>query len=124
MTASPVLQPPNLRHFSRGFGPVALWIAPSAPPPPSRERFAMILRVSSENTFGPLKETGEDCAGAVSLFAPDKTPRDKSSPLYRELSEDDADSILSNLDSWRVNFFRNHYYSLVSNSQTLFLPRS
>lgn len=68
-----------------------------------RQKVAKILQVSPENTFGLLKEIGEDCAGAVSLFVPGRTPQDEASPLYRELSEDDADSILSNLDRRPLN---------------------
>ena len=68
-----------------------------------RQKVARILQVSPENTFGLLKELGEDCAGAVSLFAPGRTPQDGASPLYRELSEDDADSILTNLDRRPLN---------------------
>jgi len=68
-----------------------------------RQKVAKILQVSPENTFGLLKEIGEDCAGAVSLFVPGRTPQDEASPLYRELSEDDANSILSNLDRRPLN---------------------
>src|SRR6266404_4730441 len=33
--ASPVAQPPSVRHSSRIWGPPARWMAPSTPPPPS-----------------------------------------------------------------------------------------
>ena len=38
--ASPVLHPPSVAHSSRSEDPAALWIAPSTPPPPSKEELA------------------------------------------------------------------------------------
>ncbi len=62
-----------------------------------RVRIAEILELSPENIFGLLQAIGEDCAGAVALFAPDKTPAEQGSPLYRPLSEDEADDVLTHL---------------------------
>ena len=45
--ASPVAQPPSRRHSSRIVGPPARWIAPSTPPPPSRDSFAAFTIAST-----------------------------------------------------------------------------
>ncbi len=68
-----------------------------------RIRIAEILGISPENTFGLLKAIGEDCAGAVAFFIPGKTPADLLEPIYRELSEDEADQILRNLAERPLN---------------------
>ena len=39
-----------------------------------RIRIAEILGLSPDNIFGLLQAIGEDCAGAVALFMPEKTP--------------------------------------------------
>src|SRR5262245_27961112 len=44
--ASPVGQPPRVRHSSRMAGPPARWIAPSTPPPPSRVVLAAFTMAS------------------------------------------------------------------------------
>src|SRR5688500_6485667 len=46
MRASPVGQPPIVRHSCSSSGPVARWIAPSTPPPPSRLVFAALTIAS------------------------------------------------------------------------------
>src|ERR1700736_5072310 len=48
--ASPVLQPPNVRHSSSNSGPAPRWIAPSTPPPPSRDVLAA-LTIASTDSF-------------------------------------------------------------------------
>lgn len=75
-----------------------------------RKRIAVILRISEENTFALLKEIGEDCAGAVSLYQPGNTPEDISSPIYRCLSEDEADRILSHLEQCPLNIGEKEFH--------------
>lgn len=62
-----------------------------------RVRIAEILGVSPENIFGLLKEIGEDCAGAVALFSPERKPTSITEPIFTPLSEDEAHNVLSNL---------------------------
>ena len=45
--ASPVGQPPIVRHSSSSSGPAARWIAPSTPPPPSSDSFAALTIAST-----------------------------------------------------------------------------
>ncbi len=68
-----------------------------------RVRIAEILQVSPENTFGLLKEIGEDCAGAVSFFSQGKTPIALEQPIYRVLSDDEADDVLTHLAERPLN---------------------
>jgi len=62
-----------------------------------RTTVARVLGVSADNTFGLLKRIGADCAGAVSFYPPGQSPQSMTTPVYRELNEDDAYSILDNL---------------------------
>ncbi len=68
-----------------------------------RVRIAEILGLSQENIFGLLQAIGEDCAGAVALFTPDKTPTAEGQPLYRTLSEEEADDVLAHLAERPLN---------------------
>ena len=68
-----------------------------------RVRIAEILGVSRENIFGLLKEIGEDCAGAVALFSPERKPISITEPIFTQLSEDEADNVLSNLADRPLN---------------------
>ncbi len=68
-----------------------------------RVRIAEILGLSPENIFGLLQAIGEDCAGAVALFAPDKTPAEYGHPLYRILTEEEADDVLTHLAERPLN---------------------
>src|SRR3546814_18773408 len=45
--SSPVGQPPRALHSARRPGPAALWMAPSTPPPPSRDRLAAFTMAST-----------------------------------------------------------------------------
>src|ERR1043165_9937215 len=47
MRASPVGQPPSVRHSASNCGPAARWIAPSTPPPPSSEGLAALTIASA-----------------------------------------------------------------------------
>src|SRR6185369_9205752 len=49
MRASPVGQPPNVRHSASSSGPAARWIAPSTPPPPSRDWLAALTMASTSS---------------------------------------------------------------------------
>ena len=68
-----------------------------------RIRIAEILGLSPDNIFGLLQAIGEDCAGAVALFTPEKTPVEQGRPLYRPLSEDEADDVLTHLAERPLN---------------------
>lgn len=68
-----------------------------------RLRIAEILRLSPENIFGLLREIGEDCAGAVALFADGKTPVSQEQPIYKALSEDEAADVLEHLAERPLN---------------------
>lgn len=68
-----------------------------------RTRIAEILGVSPENTFGLLKEIGEDCAGAVAFYTPGKTPHTLTEPCYRILSDHESDEILHHLAERPLN---------------------
>ena len=68
-----------------------------------RVRIAEILQVSPDNIFGLLKEIGEDCAGAVAFYPQDKSPQEVQEPLYRDLSEDEADHVLTHLSERPLN---------------------
>ena len=68
-----------------------------------RVRIAEILGVSRENIFGLLKEIGEDCAGAVALFSPERKPISITEPIFTQLSEDEAHNVLSNLADRPLN---------------------
>ncbi len=68
-----------------------------------RVRIAEILQVSPDNVFGLLKEIGEDCAGAVAFYSQDKSPQAVKEPLYRKLSEDEADNVLTHLSERPLN---------------------
>jgi serine/threonine-protein kinase HipA len=68
-----------------------------------RVRIAEILQVSPDNIFGLLKEIGEDCAGAVAFYSQDKSPQAVQEPLYRKLSEDEADNVLTHLSERPLN---------------------
>src|SRR5881296_2057214 len=45
--ASPVTQPPSVRHSARISGPPARWMAPSTPPPPSSDELAAFTMAST-----------------------------------------------------------------------------
>src|SRR5882672_1377801 len=47
MRASPVGQPPSVRHSARSSGPAARWMAPSTPPPPNRLSLAALTMAST-----------------------------------------------------------------------------
>lgn len=68
-----------------------------------RVRIAEILQVSPDNIFGLLKEIGEDCAGAVAFYSQDKSPQAIQEPLYRKLSENEADDVLTHLSERPLN---------------------
>ena len=62
-----------------------------------RNAVAMVLGTSPENTFGLLKRIGEDCAGAVSFYPAGNTPSALTKPVFRDLSDSEAYTILDNL---------------------------
>src|SRR5580693_1579427 len=43
----PVGQPPSVRHSASNSGPAARWIAPSTPPPPSKDWLAALTMAST-----------------------------------------------------------------------------
>ena len=62
-----------------------------------RRRIAEIVGVTPEDTFGLLREIGGDCAGAIAFWQPGKRPCRTDKPVYRELTDNEADDILRNL---------------------------
>lgn len=63
-----------------------------------RKRLARYLGLSERNVFSLLAEIGGECAGAISLYSPGKSPRDDVAPTYRILENEEAHDILSQLD--------------------------
>ena len=78
---------------------VAAFLSGLLPDEGVRRRIAEILGLSSENTFGLLREIGEDCAGAIAFFAPGRIPSAQGPGDYRELSPEEAARILRELPS-------------------------
>ena len=64
-----------------------------------RRRIAEIVGVAPEDTFGLLREIGGDCAGAIAFWPPGKRPCRTDKPVYRELTDAEADDVLRNLGS-------------------------
>ena len=62
-----------------------------------RIRIAEILRLTPDDTFGLLRIIGGDCAGAVAFYEPGKTPDTLTQPSYRELSDSESSTLLSDL---------------------------
>ena len=62
-----------------------------------RRRIAEIVGVTPEDTFGLLREIGGDCAGAITFWPPGKRPCRTDKPVYRELTDAEADDVLRNL---------------------------
>ena len=62
-----------------------------------RRRIAEILKLTPEDTFGLLREIGGDCAGAIAFWEPGKRPLRPDEPVYRVLSEAEADELLCSL---------------------------
>lgn len=68
------------------------------PPEVVRRKLEKILHHDYRNTFAFLKDLGGDCAGAISLY-PDGVDPSRREDVLRELSEDEADEILTSLPS-------------------------
>lgn len=64
-----------------------------------RRRIAEIVGVAPDDTFGLLCEIGGDCAGAIAFWRQGKRPCRTDKPVFRELSDAEADDILHNLGS-------------------------
>lgn len=62
-----------------------------------RRRIAEILKLTPEDTFGLLRMIGGDCAGAIAFWEPGKRPQRSGMPIYRDLSDSEADVLLRNL---------------------------
>ena len=62
-----------------------------------RRRIAEIVGVTPEDTFGLLCEIGGDCAGAIAFWKQGKRPCRIDKPVYRELTDEEADDVLRNL---------------------------
>ncbi|MBR4653084.1 MAG: type II toxin-antitoxin system HipA family toxin [Kiritimatiellae bacterium] len=62
-----------------------------------RRRIADILRLSTEDTFGLLREIGCDCAGAIAFYEPPRKPNELAAPVFRKLSDSEAATLLRNL---------------------------
>jgi hypothetical protein len=58
ITAWPVGQPPNWRHWAMISGPPAAWMAPSTPPPPARRLLAALTMASTScRVMSPCSST-------------------------------------------------------------------
>ena len=68
-----------------------------------RQTLAQILKLSPENTFGLLRELGEDCAGAIALYRPGRDLETRSKPEYLPLTEKQTSRILRRLDVQPLN---------------------
>ena len=64
-----------------------------------RRRIAEILKLTPEDTFGLLRAIGGDCAGAVAFWEPGKAPQRPNKPIFRTLSESEADALLKDLSN-------------------------
>lgn len=62
-----------------------------------RRQIARLLHLTPEDTFGLLRQIGGDCAGAIAFYEPGRRPASPSAPVFRELTEAEADSLLRNL---------------------------
>ena len=62
-----------------------------------RQQIARLLHLTPEDTFGLLRQIGGDCAGAIAFYESDRRPASQSAPVFRELAEVEAASLLRNL---------------------------
>ena len=62
-----------------------------------RLRIAEILNLTPDDTFGLLREIGCDCAGAIAFWPSGNHPNRADKPVYRELSDSEADRLLCSL---------------------------
>lgn len=76
------------------------------PPDVVRKRLGKILHLSRHNVFGFLKAIGGDCAGAVSLHPADAETSSENPPTLRELSNEEAVEILTQLPKRPLNLGR------------------
>ena len=76
------------------------------PPDVVRKRLGKILHLSRHNVFGFLKAIGGDCAGAVSLHPADAETSSENPPTMRELSNEEAVEILTQLPKRPLNLGR------------------
>lgn len=67
----------------------------------NREIFARNLGITARNDYAMLREIGGECAGAVSLVAPETTP-DKTEHSYTSISESELIEILDQLPQRRL----------------------
>lgn len=64
-----------------------------------RTQLAKCLGISERNTFALLEKIGGECAGAVSVYSQSVSPEADDEPTYRVFENDEADSILTSLDT-------------------------
>ena len=84
---------------SYGERDIAAFFSNLLPDESVRQRIADILRLTPEDTFGLLRMIGADCAGAIAFHEPGKFPSASTQPTYRELTESEAASLLSDLSN-------------------------
>ena len=84
--ASPVEQPPSPSHSSLSPWPAALWMAPSTPPPPSRELLAALTMASiSRQVMSPRqRDTLWLRAASTSYSAPSGLSETGTPPEWME----------------------------------------
>ena len=64
-----------------------------------RTQLAKYLGISERNTFALLKKIGGECAGAVSVYPQGFSPKADYEPTYRVFKNDEADDVLTSLDT-------------------------
>ena len=64
-----------------------------------RTQLAKYLGISERNTFALLKKIGGECAGAVSVYPQGVSPEADDEPTYRVFENDEADNVLTSLDT-------------------------
>lgn len=64
-----------------------------------RTQLAKYLSISEKNTFALLKKIGGECAGAVSVYPQGSSPKADDEPTYLVLEDNEADDILTSLDT-------------------------
>lgn len=64
-----------------------------------RTQLAKCLGISERNTFALLKKVGGECAGAVSVYPQGSSPKADDEPTYLVLENNEADDILTSLDT-------------------------
>lgn len=102
--ASPISYSLPLRRETFDSPETSVFFDNLLPPDTVRKRLGKILHLSRHNIFGFLKAIGGDCAGAIALYPESGTEsEEKSTPSYRELTDEEASQILQDLPKRPLN---------------------